>query len=74
MSEDQIAHAVAYLRTWTASHPGWQHRSAEDIAAELARDTDWTTIELGSWLQSPDGAPAAGAAHARSSIASSTET
>ena len=55
MAEIEAARLQAYLRAWTAAHPGWQARSAEDIAAELMRDIDFVAIQLAGWLQTPDG-------------------
>jgi hypothetical protein len=60
MSDDPVARAAGYLRRWTAAHPGWQYSSAEEIATDLMTDADWTTINLGGWLRSPDGATITG--------------
>ena len=56
MNENEIARLQAYLQQWIRSNPGWRQRAAEDIAAELTRDADFTTIRLAGWLRTPDGA------------------
>jgi len=52
----EVAELEAFLRQWTSTRPLWQHRSAEDIAGDLATDVDFGTIRLAGWLQTPDGA------------------
>jgi hypothetical protein len=56
MNSVDVTRLEGFLRQWTRTHPLWQHRAAEDIAAELAADVDFGTIRLAGWLQSPDGA------------------
>jgi len=56
MNENEIARLQAYLRQWVRSNPTWHRWSGEEIAAELARDADFSTIRLAGWLQTPDGA------------------
>ena len=55
MNQNEIARLQAYLQQWVRYNPGWQQRSAEDIAAELARDADFSAIRLADWLRTPDG-------------------
>jgi hypothetical protein len=55
MNENEIARLQAYLQQWIRNNPTWHQRAAEDIAAELARDADFSTIRLAGWLRTPDG-------------------
>lgn len=55
MNHDQVVNLQAYLHRWLGTHPNWRQWSADDIAAELARDADFQLIKWADWLQSPDG-------------------
>src|SRR5260370_31986060 len=56
MNDNDAARLRAYLQRWIRANPAWHQRAAEDIALELARDADFSTIRLASWLRTPDGA------------------
>lgn len=55
MNEIEAAKLQAYLWHWTRTRPSWHQQSAQQIAAELARDVDFSNIRVATWLQSPDG-------------------
>ncbi len=55
MNQDEVVNLQAYLQRWMGTHPNWLQWSADDIAAELARDADFQLIKWADWLQSPNG-------------------
>jgi hypothetical protein len=56
MNDNDAVRLRAYLQRWIRANPTWHQRAAEDIALELARDADFSTIRLASWLRTPGGA------------------